>query len=110
MPQHESCETNKAVWRYLRPLILFDESAGFSLLNLMAATLQKGDRNSEVIILQDFLLRLNLIGVTDITGEFDAKTEKAVRRFQNFNKMPVTGVVTDRVWEMLYQKAKEAVR
>lgn len=59
--------------------------------NLGERTLRRGSRGSDVAQLQRLLAQVRLH--TPATGVFDARTWRAVRRFQLARRLPVTGVV-----------------
>lgn len=57
-------------------------------------TLRKGDKGEEVRTLQ------RLLGVT-VSGDFSAKTEAAVKSFQNGNSLTADGIVGAKTWAAL---------
>ena len=66
-------------------------------------TIQIGDSSNDVIILQD---KLRLLGYyfLSITSNFDKNTENSVKLFQEKNNLPITGIVDDKTWELLYNQ------
>ena len=66
-------------------------------------TIQIGDSNNAVVILQDKLKLINYYYLS-ITGNFDKNTENSVKLFQEENNIPVTGIVDDTTWDLLYSK------
>jgi uncharacterized membrane protein len=66
-------------------------------------TLRKGDesRDGWVEYLQKLLNHQFDSQVTQITGKFDAKTEKLVRNFQTREKLMVDGIVGNQTWAAL---------
>ena len=69
--------------------------------------LRPGDPNDAVKVLQYFLAYIgffnNAVPFIDFTGKFDAQTENAVRAFQAFAGLPVTGVVDEQTWNEIYE-------
>lgn len=64
-------------------------------------TLRKGDKGEEVRTLQ------RLLGIT-VSGDFSAKTEAAVKSFQNGNSLTADGIVGNKTWAALMTVAKNA--
>lgn len=62
--------------------------------------LKRGSRGAYTIYLQQ-LLESKMIPVSGIDGIFGAKTEKAVRRFQQNNGLTVDGIVGTNTWSSL---------
>ena len=56
--------------------------------------LRKGSQGSNVIMLQEFL------GI-HADGDFGKQTDKAVRRWQNINKLKVDGIVGPKTWDAM---------
>ena len=71
--------------------------------------LRKGDRNSDVQMLQ---LRLNALGYSVGTADADYgnKTVKAVERFQSDHGLETTGAVDQATWDALYDERVTVVR
>ena len=67
--------------------------------------IRAGERFDLVFVLQIILNSLGVmyeqIGPLPITGEFDSRTEAAVRSFQSNNGIPVTGAVDKQTWNLL---------
>ena len=65
-----------------------------------------GDRGENVSIIQYMLTSLSEfyyeIPFTDIDGIFGESTQAAVRAFQRIFSLPVNGVITERVWNEIY--------
>lgn len=65
-----------------------------------------GDRGENVSIIQYMLTSLSEfyyeIPFTDIDGIFGESTQAAIRAFQRIFSLPVNGVITERVWNELY--------
>lgn len=57
-------------------------------------------------IIRDFYSNLPFIKVD---GYFGPETQRAVEDFQNNNGLPVTGVINDQTWEVMYQQYKGIV-
>ena len=64
-----------------------------------------GERSELVYIIQILLSGIEVVydvfSGTDISGIYDEKTETAVRTFQKFNRLPVTGTVNAATWDRL---------
>lgn len=63
--------------------------------------MRKGDKGEEVRTLQ------RLLGVT-VSGDFSAKTEAAVKSFQNGNSLTADGIVGAKTWAALMTVAENA--
>ncbi len=65
----------------------------------------RGEESELVYIIQILLSGIEVVydifSGTDISGVYDEKTEAAVRAFQKFNRLPVTGNVDSVTWERL---------
>lgn len=68
-----------------------------------------GAKGTYVKILQVLLEYYGPIKV-NVTGEFDAVTDAAVRSIQNMQGMKVTGICGYDMWEYLLVKAKDKVK
>lgn len=67
-------------------------------------TIEVGDRGEEVADIQRRLALLGYdIGASGADGTFGSDTENAVKRFQENNGLPVTGIVTDETWRCLVE-------
>lgn len=73
-----------------------------------------GDTGEKVRILQYFLSVLSafnsFIPPVAIDGIFGSATEEAVRAFQKNNNLPVTGIVGEQTWNLLYNGVKGIVQ
>ncbi len=65
-------------------------------------TLQKGDQNKNVQLVQERLMELGFFTFYKTTTGFYAQTEAAVEQFQKYNGIKVTGRVDQRTWEALF--------
>ncbi|WP_164880412.1 DUF4474 domain-containing protein [Clostridium manihotivorum] len=66
----------------------------------LCPTLSKGQSNNFVLILQ-YILYCNGYDPTSFTGYFGDNTEAAIRRFQEFSCLPVTGIAGIQTWKSL---------
>lgn len=65
-------------------------------------TLRRGDKGEYVTLAQTELLQKGYdLGKCGVDGSFGAATEKAVRLFQNDNKLTVDGIVGQQTWAAL---------
>ncbi|MDD2956271.1 MAG: peptidoglycan-binding protein [Oscillospiraceae bacterium] len=73
--------------------------------------LQKGDRGSNVSLLQSYLSLLAQkdrdIPPVAIDGRYGSATERAVFAFQRQSSLPATGVVDRSVWDAIIRRARE---
>jgi peptidoglycan hydrolase-like protein with peptidoglycan-binding domain len=53
------------------------------------------------IILKNYQKKFKNYSDIDITGKYDEKTEAAVKQFQKCTKLPVTGILDRKTWNML---------
>ena len=64
-----------------------------------------GEKSDLVYIIQILLsgieIAYDIFSQTDISGNYDEKTENAVRTFQKLNRLPVTGTVNAETWDRL---------
>ena len=64
-----------------------------------------GERSELVYIIQILLSGIEVVydifSQTDISGVYDAKTENAIRVFQQLNRLSVTGTVNAETWDRL---------
>ncbi len=106
----------KATW--YRIVYIFDsvtrlaelESEGIGYENLplqFENDLSEGDSGGQVVSLQYFLVLLSrfvdFIPEIAVDGAYGAATSAAVRAFQQYKALPVTGSVDRATWESLYQ-------
>ena len=68
-----------------------------------AYTSQSGERSDTITLIQLILSALSVIyddfEEIEITGENDAKTVAALKRFQGYHGLPETGVLDKRTWD-----------
>lgn len=69
--------------------------------------LKNGSTGDNVMILQEKLKILNFYSGS-ITGSFGEATELAVRAFQNFYDLEVTGIVDAETWALLFEYTRPA--
>ena len=72
--------------------------------------LKVGDKSWKVKVTQQ---KLNVVGInTEITGNFSKDTEKALKDFQQKNKLKVTGLLDDVTYQKVIKAAfeKEGIR
>ena len=70
-----------------------------------AYEVKHGEKSELVYIIQILLSGVEVVydvfSKLDISGIYDEKTEDAVRTFQKFNRLPVTGTVNAETWDRL---------
>ncbi len=75
-------------------------------LNVFESSLELGDTGADVRELQYFLNFLSIfnpqIPPLTIDGIFGTDTQNAVNAFQRANDIPITGIVTPQVWDVIY--------
>jgi murein L,D-transpeptidase YcbB/YkuD len=67
-----------------------------------------GASDIDVVTVQQWLSRLNLIPFFGITGQYDALTRQAIRSFQSARGLPANGILDDRTAALLAQAARAA--
>lgn len=55
------------------------------------------------IILRDYKRKYNNYVDVNLTGIFDEQTEKAIKQFQKFSNLPVSGILDRKTWNILNQ-------
>ncbi len=62
---------------------------------------KKGQTGANIVALQRRLRAAHVLTTSEITGQFDARTESAVKRFQRQVGLEATGKVGRRTWNLL---------
>ncbi len=80
----------------------FVEYSKSEVCEVELSILRKGDKGNEVKTVQRLLKAMGYsIGLSGADGEYGAKTEKAVKKFQTKNNLTADGIVGQKTWEKL---------
>ena len=118
----ETGEVDSAVWYEIRDKYnavkklndLFSEGVNFDEVSLQFKdSLQKGDTGIYVAAMQYFLNFVSAF-TTDFTdvpisGTFDEATKEQVLSFQNYAGLPVTGIMDEQTWNVLFDQYRGIV-
>jgi peptidoglycan hydrolase-like protein with peptidoglycan-binding domain len=69
---------------------------------IMPATISLGSTGNDVKRLQRVFARSKVLGASDVNGNFDAKTQTAVKDFQLANGLVADGVVGPVTWSRIH--------
>lgn len=71
-------------------------------VNIELKVLKKGNKNNQVKTLQRILYAMGYdLGDNPVDGDFGKKTDAAIRKFQESNKLEVDGIVGEKTWAKL---------
>ena len=81
--------------------IVGEEESGEAQPPAQLSTLRKGDKNDEVLVLQQYLMRYGFL-TTSPDGQFGSGTERAVKLFQEANGLTADGIAGAGTLSILY--------